>query len=237
MTTGKTNKKIKAANSSATKENKDRLASTEKPSCNMSVKPTVEEREKAQRKLTLLREFMEKRRKAPPRFTSGEDGQIKFEGDDHLLALVDLTDRFKTLDYESAAYLLDGAVNGAHGKPTRPDQYNASLLVMAGFMPKDQIESMLAAQMTATHSVAMEFLRRASHPDHSSDVSSMSADRAAKLLRAFAAQVEVLDRHRGKGQQKIVVEHVTVEAGGQAIVGQVNTDGLKKGVGGGDQKS
>jgi hypothetical protein len=33
--------------------------------------------------------------------------------------------------------------------------------------------------------------------------------------------MEALDKHRGKGQQKITVEHVTVEAGGQAIVGNV----------------
>ena len=42
-----------------------------------------------------------------------------------------------------------------------------------------------------------------------------------KLLRTFAAQVEVLQRHRGKGQQHIRVEHVDVHAGGQAIVGAV----------------
>ncbi len=38
-------------------------------------------------------------------------------------------------------------------------------------------------------------------------------------------QVETLDKHRGKSQQKITVEHVNVEAGGQAIVGNVHTGG------------
>jgi hypothetical protein len=33
--------------------------------------------------------------------------------------------------------------------------------------------------------------------------------------------VEALSRHRGKGQQKVTVEHVHVHAGGQAIVGNV----------------
>jgi hypothetical protein len=37
--------------------------------------------------------------------------------------------------------------------------------------------------------------------------------------------VEALDRHRGKGQQRITVEHVHVNDGGQAIVGAVSGGG------------
>ena len=40
---------------------------------------------------------------------------------------------------------------------------------------------------------------------------------AVKLLRTFAAQTEALQRYRGKGQQKVTVEHVHVHTGGQAI--------------------
>src|SRR5690242_18263867 len=36
---------------------------------------------------------------------------------------------------------------------------------------------------------------------------------AVKLLRTFTAQVEALQRYRGKGQQKVTVEHVHVHAG------------------------
>ena len=43
-----------------------------------------------------------------------------------------------------------------------------------------------------------------------------------KLLRTYASQVEALQRYRGKGQQKVTVEHVHVHAGGRAIVGTVN---------------
>lgn len=42
---------------------------------------------------------------------------------------------------------------------------------------------------------------------------------------AFAAQFEVLDRLRRGGQQTVRVEHVTVQAGGRAIVGLVATTG------------
>src|SRR5215467_9650868 len=34
-----------------------------------------------------------------------------------------------------------------------------------------------------------------------------------------------LNRHRGKGQQKVTVEHVHMHAGGQAVVGTVETPG------------
>jgi hypothetical protein len=33
-------------------------------------------------------------------------------------------------------------------------------------------------------------------------------NQANKLCRSYAALTEALDRHRGKGQQRIVVEHV-----------------------------
>jgi hypothetical protein len=46
-----------------------------------------------------------------------------------------------------------------------------------------------------------------------------------KLLRTFTAQIEALQRHRGKGEQKVTVEHVHVHAGGQAIVGAVTPGG------------
>jgi hypothetical protein len=41
---------------------------------------------------------------------------------------------------------------------------------------------------------------------------------AGKLSRTFATLLEALNRHRGKGQQKMTVEHVHVHSGGQAVV-------------------
>ena len=37
--------------------------------------------------------------------------------------------------------------------------------------------------------------------------------------------LEALNRHRGKGQQKVTVEHVHVHSGGQAVVGVVEPAG------------
>jgi hypothetical protein len=42
-------------------------------------------------------------------------------------------------------------------------------------------------------------------------------------MRLFLAQLEAMQKLKGKhGQQKVVVEHVHVHRGGQAIVGTIN---------------
>ena len=41
----------------------------------------------------------------------------------------------------------------------------------------------------------------------------------------YAMQMETLKRYRTGGQQKVIVEHVTVNQGGQAIVGAVSQGG------------
>src|SRR5262249_16939390 len=48
---------------------------------------------------------------------------------------------------------------------------------------------------------------------------------AVKLLRTYTMQMEALLRYRGKGEQKMTVEHVHVYQGGQAIVGAVHHGG------------
>jgi hypothetical protein len=48
---------------------------------------------------------------------------------------------------------------------------------------------------------------------------------ANKLSRTYAVLLDALNRHRGKGQQKVTVEHVHVHAGGQAVVGVVESPG------------
>lgn len=98
---------------------------------------------------------------------------------------------------------------------------DAAIAALAGIAPRGTLEGMLAVQMVATHSAAMECLRRTALPNQTFEAYDMNLKHAAKLLTLYARQLEALDRHRGKGQQKITVEHVTVNAGGQAIVGAI----------------
>ncbi len=95
------------------------------------------------------------------------------------------------------------------------------LAMVRGIGPKDEIEAMMAAQMAAVHMTTMTFVRRLAHVDNI--LQQDSAERAFnKLARTFAVQVEALKRYRTGGEQKVTVQHVTVNEGGQAIVGSVS---------------
>jgi hypothetical protein len=56
----------------------------------------------------------------------------------------------------------------------------------------------------------MQSFRLAALPDQTFEGLREFLHQASKLSRAFAVLVETLDRHRGKGAQKVVVEHVHV---------------------------
>lgn len=89
--------------------------------------------------------------------------------------------------------------------------------------PTDGIEAMLALQMVAAHHAAMESSRRAALENQTSDGRNRALSQAQKLMGLYVNQTAALDKHRGKGQQQVTVKHVYVEAGGQAIVGNVNS--------------
>ncbi len=105
----------------------------------------------------------------------------------------------------------------------REARIRSAMDVLRGIRPKDEIEGLLATQMVATHNAAMECLRRAMIPQQSVEGRDQNLKHAVKLLAIYARQIETLNKHRGKGQQKVTVEHVNVEAGGQAMVGHFET--------------
>src|ERR687886_2374188 len=88
-------------------------------------------------------------------------------------------------------------------------------------VPRDPLEGMLAAQMVGVHAATMECLRRAMAVNATFEGREMNLGQANRLVRSYAALLNALDQHRGKGRQVVRVEHVTVNAGGQAIVGAV----------------
>lgn len=110
----------------------------------------------------------------------------------------------------------------------RADQQTAILAFLSGVKPADVVEAMIAAQLFASHASAMDCYRRAMLPGQSIEGKQVNLTLAAKLSKANAAQVEALNKYRSKGQQKVVVEHVHVYQGGQAIVGGVTSGGLPK---------
>jgi hypothetical protein len=100
-------------------------------------------------------------------------------------------------------------------------QIDAAIAAMRGMKPRDELEGMLITQLIASHNAAMECYRRAMLAEQTFEGRRENLNQANKLSRTYAALTDALDRHRGKGQQRITVEHVNVHAGGQAIVGAV----------------
>lgn len=123
---------------------------------------------------------------------------------------------------------------GSVGQKVDEQALNFLLSVVKGIQPKDQLETMLAAQMAAVHSLTMTYARRLANAEALAQQE--SAERTLnKLARTFAAQVEALKRYRTGGEQKVTVEHVTVNEGGQAIVGNVSSS-RARGVGGSENR-
>ena len=92
---------------------------------------------------------------------------------------------------------------------------------MLSMEPRDALEGMLIGQLIAAHHAAMECYGRAMFRNQTLEIWRESLNQAKKLSRTYVDLAEALDRHRGKGQQRIIVERVSVHAGGQAIVGAV----------------
>jgi hypothetical protein len=136
--------------------------------------------------------------------------------------------RVRDADFEAACGALDRdfgtkVISDAVLASVRPEDEafdqvgREAVAALVGIQPKNPVEAMLAAQMIGVHNAAADSLRlarmtigphRAMHLDH-----------ANRLCRTFAALAEAFDRHRNRGKQTVVVQHVY--PGGQAV-GMVN---------------
>lgn len=120
--------------------------------------------------------------------------------------------------------LSDTSCLGSHGKRVDEGATAFALGFVDAMKPNDASEALLLAQMAATHQATMMLARRLNHVETIPQQD--AAERALnKTARTYAAQMDTLKRYRSKGQQTVRVERVTVEDGGQAIVGNVETGG------------
>jgi hypothetical protein len=165
--------------------------------------------------------------------TKGGPAQIASDHPDPITGGQLLMAALGTTSQAFAYGLLDQLVGaGSKGAKADADGINFMLAVIAGLEPRDEVEAMLAAQMAAVHRATLTFARRLNHVETIPQQD--SAERAFnKLARTFTAQMEALKRYRTGGEQKVTVQHVTVNEGGQAVVGNVSA---APGGGGGEQK-
>ena len=101
------------------------------------------------------------------------------------------------------------------------------LAMMAELKPKDAFEGMLVSQMSVTYMQAMDCLKMAASNKNSSKIFERFQNQGIKLMRLYNQQLETLDKHRRKGNQKMTVEHVNVHDGGKAVVGNIQGGGGK----------
>ncbi len=108
---------------------------------------------------------------------------------------------------------------------------NRILSAMGELNPRDGYEGMLISQMLVVNDRAMDCFRMADNSKSLPELYFSLQNQGIKLMRLYTQQLEALDKHRNKGKQTMVVEHVHVHKGGQAIVGNVSQEG-----GGKDEK-
>ena len=96
---------------------------------------------------------------------------------------------------------------------------NKSITLIAASDPKNQLELMLATQLAMTHITLGKSARLLDQ--NYSDVQTINSlgNLYTKLSRLGIDQINTLERMKGKGQQKIIVEKINIEAGGQAAIG------------------
>ncbi len=152
---------------------------------------------------------------------NGSGSQIELDHPDKLVGWALVMDAFASADADFVNGIVSQLASASgRGEDISEHGINFMLSVIKGIEPRDQLETMLAAQMAAVHVASMSFARQLVHVDNLPQQD--SAERAFnKLTRTFTMQMEALKRYRTGAEQKVTLQHVSVADGGQAIVGNV----------------
>ena len=96
---------------------------------------------------------------------------------------------------------------------------NKSITLIAASDPKNQLELMLATQLAMTHITLGKSARLLDQNYKDVQTINSLGNLYTKLSRLGIDQINTLERMKGKGQQKIIVEKANIEAGGKAAIG------------------
>ena len=96
---------------------------------------------------------------------------------------------------------------------------NKSITLITASDPKNQLELMLATQLAMTHITLGKSARLLDQNYKDVQTINSLGNLYTKLSRLGIDQINTLERMKGKGQQKIIVEKVNIEAGGKAAIG------------------
>jgi hypothetical protein len=186
-----------------------------------------------------LAKHIERKKRRPVKFKAVESNSgnpsIELQDPDDPLGAVKMSEALGTADTDLMSHLLDQIIQIFKGTASTDGidneavtaAANKAMGILNGIQPKDELEGMLAAQMIGVHNMAMRTMGSAMLGGQTFEGKKSNVNYATKMLRTFLAQMEALKRYRTGGQQKMIVEHVHVNEGGQAIVGTVNQGGGK----------
>ena len=89
--------------------------------------------------------------------------------------------------------------------------------------PRNQFEMLLVTQMLALHDAAMNSSKSLGEA-RSLDEVNCYGNMFSKLTRSFASHMQTLHQFRSGGEQKVTFNNVSINEGGQAIVGVVSNN-------------
>ncbi|MFI0435969.1 MAG: hypothetical protein ACH350_09670 [Parachlamydiaceae bacterium] len=210
------------------KRNKQEVAATE---TDKSIVPLNVEEE------ALLAKWKEKWKElhVPINFKEGENGiEIQTRGnrgtedDKALLMRAVACELIGANDFIFALSLMQqylGVSTSGESTDKTINEGNMYLKAMKAFNAQDDVEVMLFTQILSLQALGMKCMARAANPENSTLNVDRNVNNLTKLLRLQHETVETLNRYRRKGAQQVVVQHVQVNQGGQAVVGAIQQGG------------
>jgi len=83
------------------------------------------------------------------------------------------------------------------------EQLQSAMLMLEAIAPRNEMESMLAGQMIATHFCSLEMARRTQREGQFINELSLNGNLTNKFMRTFCTQMETLNKLRNGGKQKL----------------------------------
>lgn len=161
------------------------------------------------------------KRITPPKWKEIEKDVITYAEENPNMFFAQMLETTGSTDPDFNERLICQVASTLQSNRNESDSNFASSL-MHGIHPKDETEGILIAQMVGTHNLIMDSMRRAAIPKQHLEAGNDYINRAAKLMNIYLRQMELLLKYRGNAhQQKMIVEHVHIHQGGQAVVGQI----------------
>ena len=110
---------------------------------------------------------------------------------------------------------------GVSSNPLENKDLDLALKTLFELEPQSPMERMLMTQMIQVSNAAAQCMNGGFSSNCTFQQRKEYLGMATKFHRTFVAQIEALQKLRGKGGQHVRVEHVHVHSGGQALVGNV----------------